>query len=215
MKIAERKQHYKFDAKVAWRKHVEDAMLAQSFNVTTDNKLIGLWLEPVGDRATCFKQHISSGIIDEPSLIGLDLDPLNMERSKANVKQCRRLFPQARFLAKSWADFCYRSSGKDIRYIVYDLFTTTHGGGFESNMTATFSLVQKALRKSDQVLVCVNADLGVMKRQGRALSDFRKNLLNLVACHNIPRPTIDVDSIYTYKNSKESTPMGSLLLNFH
>lgn len=216
MRVSHHEQYkYTDEAKRAWRSWVRDQMLLRSFAVA-DNKLLGCWVEPIGTDAEAFRDHIRSGLITETQLVGLDGNPASQEESTRNVARCRELFPQATFLNSTWSDFCYSSDGAGIRYIVYDLFTSTYGSVLQANIDAGCVLIAKALRDVDQVLLVVNADLGRMQRQSRTTADYGEFLRTTLRNHrSLPEVDADTDAIYTYRNTPSSSLMGSIVLDFH
>lgn len=206
---------YTGQPKRLWRAWVRDRMLQRSFAVA-DNRLCGRWVEPVGTDAEAFRDHISSGVIDECQLIGIDGNPANPEASAQNIARCRRLFQEAEFVNTTWSDFCFSSDGAGIRYIVYDLFTSTYGSVLAANLDASCSLVAKALRSVDQVLLVANADFGRAQRQGLTVDDYGE-FLRAILRRRRDLPEIDVDTgeMYTYRNTPSSSLMGSIVLDFH
>jgi hypothetical protein len=214
MSISEGSQGYEYPAKVAWRKYVHGELLKRSLNLTEDGKLSGLYLEAVGLNANCFKQILNAGVIAESQLIGLDLDPNNETRSKKNISTCRKLFSAASFYAETFSAYCYHTKTK-VAYMVYDVFTSTHGDAFENNLRACFTLVTSSLTELDQVLLVINADVGVAVRHNKTVTGFRKLVSGIGAMYDIPKVDVAGAEMYEYQNTPTSTRMGTIVLDFH
>lgn len=214
MTIALPSESYDYPAKQAWRNWVHNSLFEMSYNVLND-KLIGKWLEPVGYQAKSFSQLLEANIIAEENLIGLDYNPKDPEVSRQNMEECSKLFPKASFNHELWSTFCHGYAGNDLNYIIYDLYTSTHGAELEKNLKATCELIRNCLKYTDQVILVVNADLKICRRQRKNEIALKHSLEKIIKNYRIPMPLIDMDSIYTYQNTASSDEMGSLILNFH
>lgn len=213
MSIAESTETYEYSAKSDWRSYIHREMFNRSYNVE-EGKLKNKWLEPVGKDALTFKELLSQGIIDESNLIGLDCNPNAPDESAENIRNCSVMYPSATFHNKLWTSFCYEYDGDDVEYIVYDLFTSTHGKEFENNLYATFDLVKKCLTHIDHVVLAINADLGIAKRHNKSLSEYEALIGKLIKRSKLPELKINTEDIFTYKNTKSSTTMGLLVVEF-
>lgn len=213
MSISEFTETYEYNAKSDWRDYIHDKMFKCSYNIE-GGKLKNKWLEPVGKDAVTFRELINKNVISESQLIGVDYNPNSPSESEINIHNCRNLFPDATFYNRLWTQFCYQYKGNDIEYIVYDLFTSTHGADFEKNITATFDLIKKCLKKINHVCLAVNADIGIAKRQKKSMIDYNRLLSKLIKESKLPELVIDMDTMYTYKNTNMSTTMGLIILEF-
>lgn len=213
MSIAESTETYEYDAKSDWRSYIHNEMFNRSYNVE-EGKLKNKWLEPVGKEAHTFRELLSKNIISVSQLIGLDYNPSSPEQSANNIRQCQSLFAEATFHNKLWSSFCYEYDGDDIEYIVYDLFTSTHGKEFESNLYATFDLVKKCLTNIDHVILAINADLGIAKRHNKSLGEYENLIAKLIKRSKLPEIKINTEEIFKYKNTKSSTTMGLIVIEF-
>lgn len=189
---------------------------SRSFAVDNNGILQGKWLEPIGLGAICFNQILKAKAISASDLIGIDYNPNDIETSIANIDECKVIYPDSTFIAEDWNDFCYSYSDSDIRYIIYDLYTSTHGDSFVNNMTATMSLVDKCLDKLGQVIVVINADLKVMSRQRKTYKEFEKLLISIFSQYPVRYSKLDINdtTIYKYKNSDSSDDMGTVIVEF-
>jgi hypothetical protein len=213
MSIAESTETYEYDAKSDWRNYIHNEMFNRSYNV--ENGLLkNKWLEPVGKDAHTFRELLSKNIITESQLIGLDYNPNSPTYSEANIHNCQSLFGEATFHNKLWTSFCYEYEGDDIEYIVYDLFTSTHGKEFENNIYATFDLVKKCLTNIDHVILAINADLGIAKRHNKSLAEYENLIGKLIKRSKLPEIKINTEDIFTYQNTKSSTTMGLIVVEF-
>lgn len=213
MSISESSETYEYSAKSDWRNYIHNEMLSRSYNIK-NGKLKNKWLEPVGKDAHTFSELLSKNIISENQLIGLDFNTNSPKESQLNIENCRRLFPDATFENKLWSSFCYEYDEDDIEYIVYDLFTSTHGKEFENNIYATFDLVKKCLTNIDHVILAINADLGIAKRHNKSLKEYEELLTKLIKRSKLPEIKINTEEIFTYQNTKSSTTMGLIVIEF-
>lgn len=213
MTISNPTEEYSYDAKTEWRTYVLNEMLSLSLNIK-DGKLKNKWLEPVGRNAITFNELLSKEVIDENQLIGIDYNTDSPNDSLENIVNCSRLFPEATFYNKLWSNFCYEYDKNDIEYIVYDLYTSTHGREFISNMQATFDLINKCLRNIDQVILVINADIGITRRHNKTLKEYEYLLLDLINKAKLSISDVNTENIYTYQNTITSTTMGTIILEF-
>ena len=217
MSISDSSYEYESDAKRLWREWVYSQILERSLNVVDDgpNKVLkGKWLEPIGKNAKCFEHILSKGIIKAESLIGIDGNPNDLSSSEININRCKNLFKKSTFFFSEWEQFCYSYNNSDIKYIIYDLFTSTHGNVLRTNFEATSTLITKSLESISQVILVINADLQVMKRQNSSLKAFRKTIENSFGDQGLQFSKINLDEMYTYKASSSSDLMGSIILEF-
>lgn len=213
MSIAESTETYEYSAKSDWRSYIHNEMFNRSYNL--ENGLLkNKWLEPVGKDAHTFRELLSKNIINESQLIGIDYNPNSPTQSESNIQSCRSLFSEATFHNKLWTSFCYEYEGNDIEYIVYDLFTSTHGKEFEYNLHATFDLVKKCLTNIDHVILAINADIGIAKRHNKSLAEYENLIGKLIKRSKLPEIKINTEDIFTYKNTKASTTMGLIMVEF-
>ena len=205
-------EKYNYDDKAKWREWIYSEIKKISFNYY-EGKLHGKWLEPIGTDAACFKQLLGTNLIDESQLIGIDCDPANRKKSKNNINKCKELFKLASFYELEWDSFCYKYEQSDISYIIYDLFTSTHGTKFFNNLEACCQLIEHSLKYQDQIILVINSDIKVMKRHNKTFDGFNKNLNRLFEGRQIGLPYINIENIYEYKNTNNSDNMGSILLS--
>lgn len=213
MPISESTETYEYTAKSDWRSYIHNEMFNRSYNVE-NGQLKNKWLEPVGKDAHTFTELLSKNIINESQLIGIHYNSKTPTQSEANIQNCRSLFNEATFHNKLWTSFCYEYEGGDIEYIVYDLFTSTHGKEFEHNLYATFDLVKKCLSNIDHVVLAINADLGIAKRHKKSLAEYEILVGKLIKRSKLPEIKINTEDIFTYQNTKASTTMGLIMVEF-
>jgi len=205
---------YESEGKQLYRDYVKSQFRRRSLSVSSDGKLLGKWLEPIGSQAKSFEYLLASKTIDADCLIGIDLHPAAPLMSQANIEACRLLFPESSFYCQSWWDFCHLYQGTDVKYIVYDLYTSTTGVEFRSNMSAIFSLVKRCLTTQGQVLLAVTVDLTATLRQRKGLREFEAELDDLFTCRTIRHSSFSTQDLFRYKTSTRGNEMGALVLEF-
>jgi len=197
---------YASHGKQEYRKYVQG-----QFDIHSLGDFHGKWLEPIGAGALTFDSLLATGRIDEASLIGLDKNPRDIAGSRQNIEQCRTKFPKAQFFCQDWREFClqYRDP---IRYIVYDLYTSTFGPELLSNLQAIFSLVQQSLKYHGQVLLAVTADLQATMRHKKDVQDFEHLLKRVFESPTIRHSRISCKDMFLYTSNRDQ--MGVLIIEF-
>lgn len=211
---------YTTEGKQAYRDFVVRSFVDRSLSVNRDGTLRGKWLEPIGHGAETFRHLLSRVplVLRESDLIGIDYHPDNPQASIDNVQMCRGLFPQAAFVSEDWVSYCHSTSQQhdSIRYIVYDLYTSTFGLELERNLDAIRALVRHSLCHNDQVLVALTADLQTTARHRHTEQDYRELLhMELGSDRGIAMSDVMSEPMYRYRTTTGGDEMGVVVVEFY
>lgn len=211
MSISQHNNTYQSEAKSKWREFI--------YSLTTQNNCASLvddngnylhkWVELVGDNANTFTQLLFTNRIQEHQLIGIDL-------REDNIESCKPLFPSAQFYAQDWNSFCRTYKHNDIGVIVFDSWNAAYGNDFKSALTATMNLAVRCKKNIGECLVVINVDgskthRGYAIHRGMTSREVLKHNIEQVFKHSdihaLTTTIINVDSMYEYKQHKQSTTM--------
>lgn len=210
--------HFSTEGKQSCRDYVVTQFRARSLNISPDGMLIGKWLEPVGHRAATFKALLAYDppVVHESQLVGVDRHPDTPEKSRENLDICSQLFPLAQFHWEDWESFCSRYERSDIKYIFYDLYTSTLGVSLEANLDAIRGLVLHSLNHSQgQVLVALNADLTAMRRHKDTEQAYRDRLVSMFRSREFITSDILNEPIFRYRSTARGDEMGVMVVEFY
>lgn len=211
MSIAQHDNTYQSEAKQRWREFIYSLATVDTCAslVDSDGRYQHKWLELVGDNALTFNQLLSTRRINESQLIGID-------NREDNINQCIPRFPQAKFYAQDWNTFCRTYPNRDIGIIVFDSWNAAYGNDFKSSLTATMNLAVRCKQYIGECLVVINVDgskthRGYALKRGMTSREVLKynieNVFKYSDIHSLTTTVINVDSMYEYKQHKQSTTM--------
>ena len=204
---------YNTQAKAEWRDYIYNIVdPSKCFSLVDDNnKFSHKWVELVGDKALTFEQLLSTGRITEDKLIGIS-------RDQNIIDTCTPLYKSADFYCAEWTSFCNTYPNSDIGVFILDAFIASHGKNFNSTMQSTLSLIKRCIDNIGEVLLVVNTDSGMSyrlhsKKNGLTTKETLKksleNCFKTYGWNDIKDKTIDISTMYEYKQSKKNTTMLS------
>ena len=217
--------NYDTQAKRDWRSHVHNTISESAYLVDAEDRFKYKWLELVGPDAKTFSQLLETGRINEDQLIGIDYNKKTPEKSIQNINNCKSLFPNARFDAIDWIEFCNQYTDNDIGVIVFDGYTSHFGKEFKYVVNATLRLAQQCALVNHECAVVFNVD----KDRHRSINNSRdgkkhnkEELPEKIFKNNIEEwalkldPPIKLhlnDKCYTYQQSNNSATMMSYIFS--